>query len=218
MSEATAVISTTPNDRAKRKLGSCGQLLASIQAQVIDTDSLKPLGVGEAGEIWLRGPQIMQGYWKQPAATSEALVGEGWMRTGDLGYFDVDNHVYIVDRLKEMIKYNALQVAPAELEDIIQSHPAVFDVAVVGVPDPSAGEIPKAFVVRKERANLEAEELMRYVAAHVAPHKKVRAVNLFKRFPSPRAEKSSEEFLETEPSPLPAKFVLPADPPGSSQH
>lgn len=195
MSEATAVISTTPNDRAKRKLGSCGQLLASIQAQVIDTDSLKPLGVGEAGEIWLRGPQIMQGYWKQPAATSEALVGEGWMRTGDLGYFDVDNHVYIVDRLKEMIKYNALQVAPAELEDIIQSHPAVFDVAVVGVPDPSAGEIPKAFVVRKERANLEAEELMRYVAAHVAPHKKVRAVEFVQEIPKSPSGKILRRIL-----------------------
>jgi acyl-CoA synthetase (AMP-forming)/AMP-acid ligase II len=195
MSEATAVISTTPNDRAKRKLGSCGQLLPSVQAQIVDTVSLKALGVGEAGEIWLRGPHIMQGYWKQSCATSETLIGEGWMRTGDIGYFDVDNYVYLVDRLKEMIKYNALQVSPAELEDIIQSHPAVFDVAVVGMPHPSAGEIPKAFVVRKEGANLEAEELMRYVAAHVAPYKKVRAVEFIREIPKSPSGKILRRIL-----------------------
>ena len=195
MSEATAVISATPNDPAKRKLGSCGYLLPSVEAQVVDSVSLKPLGVGERGEIWLRGPHIMKGYWNQPGASSETLVGSGWMRTGDIGYIDSDNHVFLVDRLKEMIKYNAQQVAPAELEDIIQSHPAVFDVAVIGAPDPFAGEIPKAFVVKKEAATLNAEELMRYVAAQVAPHKKIRAVELIQEIPKSPSGKILRRIL-----------------------
>jgi len=183
MSEGTAVTSFTPNDPAKRKFGSCGYLLPSCEAQVVDVLSHKRLGVGETGEIWFRGPHTMKGYWNQPAATSDTLVGDGWMRTGDIGYFDSDGCVFLVDRLKELIKYNALQVAPAELEDIIQSHPAVLDAAVVGAPDPAAGEIPMAFVVRKEGLPLDAEELMQYVAARVAPHKKIRAVEFIQQIP-----------------------------------
>jgi acyl-CoA synthetase (AMP-forming)/AMP-acid ligase II len=125
----------------------------------------------------------MKGYWKQPAATAETLVGDGWMRTGDVGYVDSDGCIFLVDRLKEMIKFNALQVAPAELEDIIQSHPAVADAAVVGAPKPAVGEIPMAFVVKKPGAVLEAEELMQYVAARVAPYKKVRAVEFVQEIP-----------------------------------
>jgi 4-coumarate--CoA ligase len=125
----------------------------------------------------------MNGYWNQPAANAETLMADGWMRTGDLGYFESGGHIFLVDRLKELIKYNALQVAPAELEDIIQSHPAVSDAAVVGAPDEAAGEIPMAFVVRRENATLDAAELMQYVADLVAPHKKIRAVEFIDHIP-----------------------------------
>jgi len=144
---------------------------------------LRDLDAGGTGELWLRGPQIMQGYWRQPQATADTLVGDGWMRTGDIGRFDPDGCVYLVDRMKELIKYNALQVAPAELEDVVQSHPAVLDAAVVGAPDEQCGEIPMAFVVLRGGASLTAEELMRFVAERVAPHKKVRAVEFIDQIP-----------------------------------
>lgn len=110
-------------------------------------------------------------------------MDDGWMRTGDLGYFDSGGHVFLVDRLKELIKFNALQVAPAELEDVIQSHPAVLDAAVVGAPDEAAGEVPMAFVVLRDSTTLDASELMQYVATRVAPHKKVRAVEFVDQIP-----------------------------------
>jgi acyl-CoA synthetase (AMP-forming)/AMP-acid ligase II len=182
MTEATALVSGTPEDPTRRKFGSCGYLVPGCEAQVVDVATLQPLGPGETGEIWLRGPNIVKGYWNQPAANAETFV-DGWMRTGDIGYFDADSCIYLVDRLKELIKYNALQVAPAELEDIIQSHPSVRDAAVIGAPEPSVGEIPMAFVVKREGAQLEAEELMQYVAARVAPYKKIRAVEFLEAIP-----------------------------------
>jgi acyl-CoA synthetase (AMP-forming)/AMP-acid ligase II len=196
MSEGTAVISMTPHDPAKRKLGCCGYLVPSCEAQIVDLDTLKPLGVGETGEIWVRGPNMMKGYWNQPAATSDTLVADGWMRTGDIGYFDSDSCVYLVDRLKEMIKYNALQVAPAELEDVLQSHPAVLDAAVVGAPDPATGEIPMAFVVLRQGAAVEAHALMQYVAGRVAPHKKIRAVEFVQEIPKSPAGKILRRVLK----------------------
>ena len=196
MTEAAGVISGTPNDQAKRKFGSCGYLLPSCEAKVVDVASHKTLGPGESGEIWLRGPNMMKGYWNQPAATSETLLADGWMRTGDIGYFDSDQCVYLVDRLKELIKYKAYQVAPAELEDILQSHPAVRDSGVVGAPDAAAGEIPIAFVVKKEGAALSAEELMQYVAARVAPYKKIRAVEFVQEIPKSPSGKILRRVLK----------------------
>jgi len=183
MTEGTAMLASDANDRARRKLGSCGYLMPSSEARVVEVGSDRELGANETGEIWLRGPNIMRGYWNQPRATADTLLGDGWMRTGDIGYFDADGCVFLVDRLKELIKYKALQVAPAELEDIIQSHPAVLDAAVIGAPDEAAGEIPMAFVVRRAGVSLGAEELMEYVAARVAPHKKVRAVEFIDQIP-----------------------------------
>jgi acyl-CoA synthetase (AMP-forming)/AMP-acid ligase II len=168
-----------------RKPGSCGTLLPSCEAQVVDVISQDPLGVGQAGEIQVRGPNMMRGYWKQPAATAETLIENGWMRTGDIGYFDADGCIFLVDRLKELIKYNAYQVAPAELEDVIQGHPAVLDAAVVGAPDASAGEIPMAFVV-----------LMDYVAGLVAPHKKIRAIEFVAEIPKSPAGKILRRVLK----------------------
>ena len=183
MTEATCAIAVDSSDRAIRKFGSCGRLLPGCEARVVDVSSKAEAGVGETGEIWLRGPQIMKGYWNNAAANAETLMDDGWMKTGDLGYFDSDGHVFLVDRLKELIKYTALQVAPAELEDIIQSHPAVLDATVIGAPDEAAGEIPMAFVVRRDNATLDADELMQYVAARVAPHKKVRRVEIVDQIP-----------------------------------
>ena len=196
MTEATALLSSDANGRTSRKLGSCGYLVPSMEARIVDLATLQELGPQETGELWVRGPNIMQGYWKQPAATTDTLVSDGWMRTGDIGYFDSDGCIYLVDRLKELIKYNAQQVAPAELEDIIQSHPAVLDAAVIGAADEAAGEIPMAFVVRKDGAYLDAGELMSFVAARVAPHKKVRAVEFIGEIPKSPSGKILRRLLK----------------------
>jgi acyl-CoA synthetase (AMP-forming)/AMP-acid ligase II len=143
--------------------------MPNVECRVVDTATGADLGTGEPGEILLRGPIVMQGYLNEPAATAATIDVEGWLRTGDIGYADGD--FFIVDRTKELIKYKGLQVAPAELEAVILGHAAVADAAVVGAADEEAGEVPKAYVVRK--GQITAEEIMIYVAARVAPHKKI---------------------------------------------
>jgi acyl-CoA synthetase (AMP-forming)/AMP-acid ligase II len=123
----------------------------------------------------------MRGYLGRPEATAAMLDAEGWLRTGDIGYIDADGYFYIVDRIKELIKYKGMQVAPAELEAVLLAHPAIADAAVVGVPDEAAGEVPKAFIV--PRAALSVEEVMAYVAGHVAPYKKIRRVEVVAAIP-----------------------------------
>src|SRR6266496_2694376 len=136
---------------------------------------------GETGELVVRGPQIMKGYLQRPEETAQMLDPDGWLHTGDLGYVDADGYLYVVDRVKELIKYKGLQVAPAELEAVLLSHPAVADAAVVRSADEEAGEVPKAFVVT--RSPLTAEQVMAYVAERVAPFKKVRRVEFVDEIP-----------------------------------
>src|SRR3990170_6988651 len=133
--------------------------------------------------ILVRGPQVMKGYWQQPQATAECLTEDGWLRTGDIGSFDEEGYVYIVDRAKEMIKYKGYQVAPAELEAVLHEHPGVQDAAVIPKQDAASGEIPKAFVVLNGVANVTAEEIMEFVAQKVAPYKKVRQVEFVDSIP-----------------------------------
>jgi acyl-CoA synthetase (AMP-forming)/AMP-acid ligase II len=123
----------------------------------------------------------MKGYLNQPDATAATIDAEGWLRSGDIGYVDADGDFFIVDRTKELIKYKGLQVAPAELEAVILGHAAVADAAVIGTLDEEAGEIPKAYVVRK--GEITAEEVMAWVAGRVAPHKKIRVVEFVDQLP-----------------------------------
>jgi len=129
----------------------------------------------------VRGPQVMKGYLNRPDATARALGADGWLRTGDLGYVDEDGYLHLVDRLKEMIKHRGIQIAPAELEAVLLSHPRVADAAVVGSPDEEAGEVPKAFVVAS--GELSADELRAFVAERVAPHKRIHAVRFVEAIP-----------------------------------
>ena len=125
----------------------------------------------------------MKGYLNNPAATRDMIDADGWLHSGDIGYADRDGYLFVVDRVKELIKYKGLQVAPAELEGIIQAHPSVADAAVIPVPDLEAGEIPKAFVVLKPGIQVSPDDLMNHVAAHVAPHKKIREVEFIDAIP-----------------------------------
>jgi acyl-CoA synthetase (AMP-forming)/AMP-acid ligase II len=185
-------------------LGSCtpgaikptagGRLLPNSECLVVGPDG-EPVDRGEQGEIWVRGPLIMKGYLGRPAATAETIDADGWLHTGDVGYVDADGDVFIVDRVKELIKYKAQQVAPAELEAILLGHPAVADAAVIPSPDEEAGEVPKAFVVLKTPQAAAAEDIMAFVAARVAPHKRIRRLEFIDAIPKSASGKILRRVL-----------------------
>jgi acyl-CoA synthetase (AMP-forming)/AMP-acid ligase II len=181
LTEASPVLTAHSGEEARIRHGSVGQLLPATEAKVVDVASGEELVRNQTGELCFRGPQVMPGYLNRPDETAEMLDDDGWLHTGDIGYVDDDGYVYIVDRVKELIKYKGMQVAPAELEAVLVSHPAISDAAVVRIPDEEAGEVPKAFVVTD--ADLSAQEVMDFVAARVAPYKKVRAVEFVDEIP-----------------------------------
>jgi len=185
LTETSPVTHLNPDDPAKVKLASVGPPIPNTECRVVDLQTGEDLGPGQLGEILIRGPQVMKGYLNNPEATAAALDSEGWLRTGDVGYVDEDGYFYIVDRIKEMIKYKGWQVAPAELEAILLSHPAVADAAVIPSPDPEAGEVPKAFVVKKAEVTEKKliTLLMAFVAERVAAYKKIRKVEFVEQIP-----------------------------------
>jgi acyl-CoA synthetase (AMP-forming)/AMP-acid ligase II len=181
----------------KIKPTSGGTLLPNLECAVVDPASGEFVERGQQGEVWIRGPIVMQGYLGRPEATAATIDAAGWLHTGDVGYVDEEGDVFIVDRVKELIKYKALQVAPAELEAILLGHPAIADVAVVPSPDEEAGEVPKAFVVLKSAAD--AEDIMRFVAERVAPHKKIRKLQVIDAIPkSPSGKILRRVLIEQE--------------------
>jgi acyl-CoA synthetase (AMP-forming)/AMP-acid ligase II len=161
--------------------GSVGPPLPLTECRAIGIESGEPLPPGEDGEIVIRGPQVMRGYLRDPAATAAAIDADGWLYTGDIGNVDEDGWLFLVDRLKELIKVRGLQVAPAELEALLQAHPAVADAAVVPSPDRHGGEVPKAFVVLRDEADL--DDLRTYVADRVARHKRIRRIETVDAIP-----------------------------------
>ena len=181
MTEASPVTHFTPSDAAMMRPGSCGLLIPNTECRIVDLVSRQDVAAGEHGELLIRGPQVMAGYLNQAGATAEAVDDDGWLHTGDVGYVDAEGYYFIVDRLKEFIKYKGYQVAPAELEAVLLTHPAVADVAVIPAADEEAGEIPKAFVVARREVGV--EELIAFVAAVVAPFKKVRAIEFIEKIP-----------------------------------
>jgi acyl-CoA synthetase (AMP-forming)/AMP-acid ligase II len=169
-----------PDRRSGTAAGSVGRVMPNTELRVVDPPTGRDLGAGETGELWVRGPQVMAGYLNNPAATAEVLDADGWLHTGDLGRVD-DGDVFVVDRLKELIKVSAYQVAPAELEALLLSHPGVADAAVIPRQDAALGEVPVAVVV--PRGEVDGEELMAWAAARVAPHKRIRAVRFADALP-----------------------------------
>ncbi len=199
MTETSPATHSNPADPARNKLAAVGPCVPNTEAKVVDLATGAELGIREQGEICVRGPQVMRGYLNRPEATALSIDREGWLYTGDVGYADEDGYFYIVDRVKELIKYNAYQVAPAELEAMLLSHPAIADAAVIPSPDELAGEVPKAFVVLKgqdgQGAEVTPEEIMAYVAARVAPYKKVRLVEFVDAIPKTASGKILRRVL-----------------------
>ena len=181
MTEASPATHCTTEDPTMSKAGSIGVPVASTECRVVDPATGADLAPGEDGELWIRGPQVMLGYFNRPEETLATLDADGWLHTGDIGHADEDGDFFVVDRLKELIKYKGLQIAPAELESVLLSHPAVADAAVVPQKDNEAGEIPHAFVVLKTPAT--ADELMAFVAERVASYKKVRRIDFIDAIP-----------------------------------
>jgi acyl-CoA synthetase (AMP-forming)/AMP-acid ligase II len=173
--------------------GSVGALVPNTEARLVDPETGVDVAEGEQGEIWVRGPQVMRGYLNNPEATAETLVDDGWLRTGDIATIDSNGFTFIVDRLKELIKYKGHQVPPAELEAVLVSHPKVRDAGVIGMPMDDGGETPKAFVVAEDGVN--GEELMAYVAERVAPYKKVREVEFVEAIPKSASGKILRRLL-----------------------
>jgi acyl-CoA synthetase (AMP-forming)/AMP-acid ligase II len=195
MTEGAAAMTIVPLDAPRR--GSVGRLLPGTEARIVDPERGADLGPGRTGELWLRGPQVMRGYRHDPEATARTVDRDGWLHTGDLCSFDEDGYLFVVDRLKELIKHNGYQVAPAELEALLLEHPAVADAAVVPRPDPAAGEVPVAHVVR--RAEVTGGELLAFVADRVAPYKRLRAVRFTDQVPrSPSGKLLRRVLVEAE--------------------
>jgi acyl-CoA synthetase (AMP-forming)/AMP-acid ligase II len=169
MTESSGVISVSSAER--QRPGSSGVLLAGTEARVIDPETGLDAASGMAGEIWFRGPQAFAGYLNNAEATATTITDDGWVRTGDLGYIDTDGFVFLTDRLKELIKVKGFQVPPAELEALIQTHPDVADVGVIGRSDDRSGEVPVAYVV--PRGDLDPEALKDWVADQVVEYKQL---------------------------------------------
>ncbi len=174
--------------------GSVGITVANTECRLVDEDGNDVDTDGE-GELWVKGPQVMKGYLNNDEATAATIDDDGWLHTGDVARIDDDGHVYIVDRVKELIKFKGFQVPPAELEALLVTHPAVADVAVIGVPDDEAGELPKAYIVTKPGAEVTTEELQAFVAEHLASYKQIRLVEFIDEIPKSAAGKILRRLL-----------------------
>ncbi|KAL0491722.1 4-coumarate-CoA ligase [Acrasis kona] len=199
MTESSPV-TTMSTDKYNRP-GSIGLIMPNCEMKIVNTDDRKTeLGYNQEGELCFRGPNIMLGYLNNKEATDDT-IRDGWLHTGDIGYIDEDGYSYIVDRLKELIKYKGFQVPPAELEGLLLKHESVQDCAVVGVPEPGVGELPKACVVRKKGyENVTEQQLMDYVAKHVNPQKRIRIVQFVEAIPKSATGKILRRLLKESPA------------------
>ena len=182
----------------KIKPGSIGLPLSLTEDRIVDPETRTELQTREVGELWIRGPQVMKGYYNNPEATAQTVV-DGWLRTGDLAWKDEEGYVFIVDRLKEVIKCKGLQVAPAEIEHILVGHPDIKDAAVVGEPHPEYGEVPVAYVVLRDKASLSSEAIIEYAAQGLAKYKRLARVVPTDMIPRSASGKILRRLLKNSP-------------------
>jgi acyl-CoA synthetase (AMP-forming)/AMP-acid ligase II len=175
--------------------GSAGITIPNTELRIVDVSTGEDLDVDLDGEVWVRGPQVMKGYLNNDAATKATIDEEGWLHTGDIGHVNAEGHLFVVDRLKELIKYKGFQVPPAELEALLLTHPAVADAAVIGLPDDEAGEIPAGFVVLKPGAEATADDIKAFVAERVASYKQIRQLTFIEAVPKSASGKILRRVL-----------------------
>ena len=194
MTELSPVSHVSPF--GKGKPGASGVNISNTESRIVNPETLKDMAPGEDGELWVRGPQVMKGYLNNPEATAETMAEGGWLRTGDIAHFDGDGYLFITDRLKELIKYKGFQVAPAELEAELLTHPAIADAAVIGISDSTAGELPKAFIVAAPGAEPPTlESVQAYLDDRLAHYKQVRVLEVIDAIPKSASGKILRRFL-----------------------
>ncbi|KAL0431583.1 UNVERIFIED_CONTAM: 4-coumarate--CoA ligase-like 9 [Sesamum radiatum] len=183
MTETSGAAIRTSSPDEYQRWGSVGKLFGNNEAKIVDPDTGIALPPGKLGELWTKGPTLMKGYVDDPKATSETLVSDEWLRTGDVCYVDNEGFFFVVDRIKELIKYKGYQVPPAELEQLLLAHPDIVDAAVIAYPDEEAGQVPLALVVRHPRSRLDEGQIIEFIGKQVAPYKKIRRVVLVSSIP-----------------------------------
>ncbi|MBG01852.1 MAG: 4-coumarate--CoA ligase family protein [Acidimicrobiaceae bacterium] len=193
MTELSPATHITPTGQYRP--GSVGVTVPNAECRIVDPETGEDQDIGGEGELWIRGPMVMAGYLNNPEATAITIDEDGWLHTGDVATVDDQQHFYIVDRVKELIKFKGFQVPPAELEAIIITHPSVADVAVIGVPDDEAGELPKAFVTLKPDMEATATDIKDFVADKVATYKQVHLVEFIDEIPKSASGKILRRFL-----------------------
>ncbi|WP_050931477.1 AMP-binding protein [Aestuariivita boseongensis] len=197
MTELSPVSHVSPY--GKGKPGASGVALPNTECRIVNPETLEDMPRGEDGELWVRGPQVMAGYLNNPEATASTIVEDGWLRTGDIAHFDEDGYLYITDRLKELIKYKGFQVAPAELEAELLTHPAIRDAAVIGKADDEAGELPMAFIVVAPGQDAPTlEDVQEYLSERLAHYKQVRRLEVVQEIPKSASGKILRRLLRDE--------------------
>jgi 4-coumarate--CoA ligase len=196
MTELSPVTHATP--QGKFKAGSAGMTVPNTEVRIVDPGTGESLGLDQDGEVWIKGPQVMKGYLNNDTATAETIDSEGWLHTGDIGHVDADGHLYVVDRLKELIKFKGFQVPPAELEALLLTHPKIADAAVIGLPDDEAGEIPAAWVVLRPGTEATEDEVKEFVASQVATYKRLGKVTFTDAVPKSASGKILRRVLRDE--------------------
>ena len=173
MTETSPIVTMSPTWEKDIIFSSVGVPIANTECKIIDLETNEICGPNQCGELLVRGPQVMLGYHNNEKATKEILDEDGWLRTGDVMYYDQDGNFFVSDRIKELIKVKGFQVAPAELEDILCSHESVLDAAVIGIPHEKFGEVPKAFIVKKNNVKVTEDELKEFIKIKVAAYKQL---------------------------------------------
>jgi acyl-CoA synthetase (AMP-forming)/AMP-acid ligase II len=193
MTESSPVSHGVPYPDGELKPGTIGVAVPNMECRVVDVESGEDAAQGERGELWMRGPNVMKGYLNNEEATAGTVDEDGWLHTGDVAIVDEDGYFSIVDRVKELIKYKGFQVAPAELEALIITHPEVADVAVIPLPDEEAGEIPKAYVVKG--GDISEDDVKAFVKERVSSYKQVRQVEFVDEIPKSASGKILRRVL-----------------------
>lgn len=177
--------------------GASGLALPNTQCRIVDAETGADMPPGERGELWIKGPQVMLGYLNNAEATAQTITSDGWLKTGDIAIIDTDGYMFVVDRLKELIKYKGFQVAPAELEATLVSHDQITDAAVIGQPDQDAGEVPIAFVVAAD-PTLSEDDILAFVADRLARYKHLHKVTFVDSIPKSASGKILRRMLRVQ--------------------
>jgi long-chain acyl-CoA synthetase len=197
MSETTCLGINNPYLGLKKPL-SIGMPVTDTDVKFVDTESGEQVKLGEPGEIWIKSPLVMKGYWNNPEETAKVFTEDGWLKTGDIAYQDEDGYIFIVDRSKDMIISGGYNVYPREIDEVILKHPKVKDVITIGVPDEYRGEVPKAFVQLEEGVEATAEEIIAYCREQLASYKVPRLIEFRNEVPRSAVGKALRRVLRDE--------------------